>query len=336
MSIGTECDRAIERAVAFLDSERTASGEIRVLASSDPTLMTNAAPDPSLFPTAIAAHALSFCREAADLHAAACRFLLAEQDRRGLWSHWPRGHPHHAFLPPDLDDTSCASAALAHAGFAIDNRAVLLGNRRADGMFLTWVIPRLRHAGDIRAWPSHVARLPALYLFFRDTSAAPGDVDFVVNANVLFYLREFDSRDQVIDPLLAMLRDGRESQCDKWYENRFVVRYFVSRALRAVSADAARLFGRDTPQSALDHALAICVALDWGQDAGHAAIEALIALQSADGSWPRAALYHGGRARRRDGTFGPRHPDTPHWGSEALTTCLCLEALSRWRQAAGE
>jgi hypothetical protein len=71
--------------------------------------------------------------------------------------------------------------------------------------------------------------------------------------------------------------------------------------------------------------------LDWGRDPGETAIASLLAAQLADGGWPRAALYHGGRERRPDGSFAPRHPDTPHWGSEALTACFCLEALSRWR-----
>lgn len=339
MSTGDEAGRAIARGVAFLEASQLASGEIPVLATTDPSLALRAEPDPSVFPTAVAAQALSFCPEASDIHARACRFLLDEKDRNGLWRHWTRTHDHVASLPPDLDDTSCASAALAAAGTPIANRDILLANRRSDGLFLTWVIPRMRWTGaaHVRAWLPQLAHLPTLALFFRRTSAAPGDVDAVVNANALFYLRDFDRRDAVIGHLLAVLRDGGETGCDKWYENRFAILYFLSRGLRAAGADAGALvlerLEAVPPADALGSAFAACVMLDWGRDPG-AAFADLLAGQRADGSWPRAALYHGGRERRRDGSFAPRHPDTPHWGSEALTTCFCLEALARWRAAA--
>jgi hypothetical protein len=336
MSTGDEAGRAIARGVAFLEASQLASGEIPVLATTDPSLAERAEPDPSVFPTAVAAQALSLCPEASAIHARACRFLLDEKDPNGLWRHWTRGHEHAGSLPPDLDDTSCASAALAAAGTPVANRDILLANRRGDGLFLTWVIPRLRWTGaaHARAWLPQLAHLPTLAMFFRETSASPDDADAVVNANALFYLRDFDRRDAVIGHLLAVLRDGREAVCDKWYENRFIILYFLSRALKAAGADAAALvlerLDAVPPAGALESALAACVMLDWGRDPA-APIASLLAGQNADGSWPRAALYHGGRERRRDGSFAPRHPDTPHWGSEALTTCFCLEALSRRR-----
>jgi hypothetical protein len=174
--------------------------------------------------------------------------------------------------------------------------------------------------------------LPTLILFFRKTSAAPGDVDAVVNANVLFRLGAFEGREKVVEFLLDVLRDGREESCDKWYENRFAIWYFVSRALGADPAAADLILGRlgtAGPAGAMESALALCTALNCGAAPDAGAIEALLAGQSEDGSWPRASLYHGGRARLAEGGFAPRHPDTPHWGSEALTTAFCLEALCR-------
>jgi hypothetical protein len=78
--------------------------------------------------------------------------------------------------------------------------------------------------------------------------------------------------------------------------------------------------------------LAACALLDWQCDASPH-IGALLAEQGADGSWQRAALYHGGRARLRSGGFAEPHPDTPRWGSEAITTAFAVEALARWRSA---
>ena len=342
-SLAAEVGRAIERSAAWLEQVQLPSGEIPVLVSTDISLETGCTPDPSVFPTAVAAFALLQCPEAALVRARACRFLMGEKDGHGLWRHWTREHEHFRSLPPDMDDTSCASAVLAaEAGLEPPNRDLLLANRRRDGLFLTWFLPRPRPSlRFLRATARQLAHLPTLFMFFRATSAAPGDVDAVVNANALFYLRDFDRRGAVVAFLLAALRDGREAVCDKWYENPFAVLYFLSRALRAAGETAgdlvlSRLKAAGPPATALEAAFAICVGLDWGHDPGDDSIAALLALQLPEGGWPRSALYHGGRERRRDDSLAPRHPDTPHWGSEALTACFCLEALGRWRGAAAE
>src|SRR5207237_1773965 len=97
---------------------------------------------------------------------------------RGLWRHWARDHPQYHPLPPDLDDTSCASAALLRAGRAFpDNRKLLLGNRNRRGLFYRRKLT-----------PAQFRHPLVTYFFFRRTSAKPFDVDAVVNANVLFYL----------------------------------------------------------------------------------------------------------------------------------------------------
>lgn len=249
-------------------------------------------------------------------------FLLAEMQPRGLWKHWTRAHPFHHQLPPDLDDTSCASAALALAGRTFpDNRPLLLRNRDRRGLFRTWklTLAQLRH--------------PLVsYAFFTKTSARPFDVDAVVNANALYYLGLHDPDDlpEVSRHLVRVLREDLEAHCDKWYENSFAIWYFFSRALQRRAPEAGELIVKKIaamkPVGALDRALAVCALRDWNQPAD---VAPLLAQQLASGAWPAAPLYHGGRARRRDGSFVPPHPDTPHWGSEELTTAFCIEALAR-------
>ncbi len=300
---------ALDRAVAFLERSQLPSGEIPVLASGKP--------DPSIFPTALAAHALSFAPRAANVRERALDFLLAEMEPRGLWKHWTRAHPFHHQLPPDLDDTSCASAALANAGRRFpDNRALLLRNRNRRGLFYTWKLTRAQLRHPLVA-----------FAFFTKTSAKPFDVDAVVNANALHYLGDVA---EVVEHVLQILRDDRETQCDKWYDNPFVVWYFFSRALRGIAPAGGALMTKKLaaarPSNALEHALAICALRDWNEPAD---VAPLLALQLESGAWPAAPLYHGGRARKRDGTFAAPHPDTPYWGSEALTTAFCIEALSR-------
>ncbi len=78
----------------------------------------------------------------------ALTFLLGQRDRHGLWRHWTKDHPFFRQLPPDMDDTCCVSAALAGAGSAeVADPALLLANRDAQGMFLTWIMPRARWTG---------------------------------------------------------------------------------------------------------------------------------------------------------------------------------------------
>lgn len=299
-------EQAVARGVAFLRRVQLPTGELPVLASGKP--------DPAVFPTAVMAHSLSFAPAADDVRERALDFLAAEMQPEGAWKHWPRSHPQHAFLLADLDDTACASAVLARAGRTIpDNRALLLKNRNRHGLFRTWVL-RYRHP-------------LAMYAFFTRTSAKPLDADAVVNANILFYLGDVPG---VAAQLLAVLRENRERHCDKWYDNPFVVWYFFARSLHGISAEVSELIAKKLaatmPSNALEHALAACALHYFRRKAD---VEILLAMQLPSGAWPAAPVYHGGRARKRDGTFSAPHPDTPYWGSEAWTTAFAVEALAR-------
>ena len=74
------------------------------------------------------------------------------------------------------------------------------------------------------------------------------------------------------------------------------------------------------PANALELALASSTLLLWNRLPD---VVPLIAAQLPSGAWPRAAFYHCGR-RRADS-----QPTPPWWGSEALTTVLAVEALTR-------
>jgi hypothetical protein len=307
---------ALARGIAFLEHRQSTTGELRVLASGKP--------DPAIFPTAVMSHSLSFAPAASRVRERALDFLAREMSPHGLWKHWPREHPHHRELPPDLDDTSCASAALLHAGRTFpDNRKLLLANRNSHGLFYTWKLTAEQYRHPL-----------ALFYFFRKTSAKPFDVDAVVNANVLFYLGEIAETRPVIEHLLRVLRENRERSCDKWYDNPFVIWYFFSRALHTVAPEAGEIIDRKlaeaTPSNALELTLAACSLAYWNRVVD---VNAILAAQLESGAWPTAPLYHGGRTRRRDGTFDEPHPDTPRWGSEEWTTAFCVEALSRMAQA---
>lgn len=333
---------ALARATAYLERVQLADGRFGVRTTTRARPHDPGEDDASVFPTALAVHCLTFWRPAAGICRRALSFLQDQQDGYGLWRHWTRDHPLARHLPPDLDDTSCASAALSAAGHAeLGNRDLILANRNADGLFFTWFTPRPRWAGvrHLRATLRQLAHAPQLWLFYRRTSAKPGDVDAVVNANALHCLGCFPGDDAVVAFLTNVLETDRERQCDKWYENPFAIWYFFARALAGRSEHAASLLAaklRDArPGNALEAALSISAAHVLGLTHPRERLDQLITLQRADGSWPRAMLYHGGRARRSDGGFDEPHPDTPHWGSDELTTAFCVEALARWLHEAG-
>jgi len=332
-------EERIASGLTFLAEAQKPDGEIPVWATTDPDMRERLTDDPSIFPTALAAHCLAFAGTAAQpILARARHFLLGEMDRNGLWRHWTRAHPFHRQLPPDLDDTSCATAALAAAGVELpDNRGLMLANRNRRGLFLTWMITRPRWTGRAHLGATlPQLRYPAmLFLFFRRTSAKPGDVDAVVNANVLHCLRGTKGLNGVAEWLLQQLRDGAESRCDKWYDNPVVVRYFLSRALVGRAPEAGDIIVNRSadaePGNALETAMLVSTLSDWGSAVPLRLIDGLVASQEGSGAWPASALYHGGRGRLRGGGFAEPHPDTPRWGSEALTTAFAIEALARWQ-----
>ena len=282
----------------------------------------NGHPDPTVFPTALAAHSLSFVAEAAAMRERALDFLAREMEPRGVWSHRPREHSAHRGLVADADDTACAAAALRDAGRALPDVARnLLAARTRDGLFRTWLIT-----------PADLMRPRALWDLFVRGTASVFDLDAVVNANVLHFLGASAETRPVVEWLLTILRERRETDCDKWYDNPFVVRYFFARALAAINEEARAIIVRrvegSSPSSSLEHALGAGALAYCGVTSS---VNALLESQLSSGSWPAAPLYNVGRVRRRGGGFVPHSADFMTWGSEELTTAFAVEALARHR-----
>jgi hypothetical protein len=297
--------------------------------------------DPSLFATSLVAHALGYCDEPAAhtmLHRAT-RHLRDQMEAPGVWRHWTADHPQFHALPADLDDTAGVSAVLRREGVEFpDNTDLCLANRDGSGLFYTWLVPR---------WPPPRPGLGLWRLFLRRalrplharmfwrTSAAPDDVDAIVNANVLHYLGDGPHAPPVVHHLLGILRRGEEDRSDNWYRSPFVFYYAVARCA-AIGVSGLAEAGTETCERIVaaanedgrigsgpaDTALAVSALAQWGagEDERARAVAYLEATQAPDGSWPAEPIYFG----------GPRHhPEVPSWGSDELTTALCLEALVR-------
>lgn len=332
----------VDAALEFLRREQRPNGEFPTYKARDAALVQDAQFDSTPFATTYVLHALTFVERprVAEMAAAALDFLEAEMEPGGVWRYWPSQHPQHAFIPPDLDDTCCVTDVLRRWGRPVPaNEELILANRNRAGLFYTWVVPHLRRTRSARGrsrayWDVARRHHPVNHLranFWRLTEAKPWDVDCVVNANVLLQLGERPEVAPVVAHLARALAEGRAASCDKWHLNAAAFHYAVARAYaRGVSsleclreplaaAAGSALASADGLADA-EVALNACALLNL--EAGGAAVEEAVGRlasgQHADGSWPGFALYWGGPKNR---TFG--------WGSDALTTGLCVEALAR-------
>ncbi len=314
----TAIRRAIERGVAFLESAQLPSGEIPIELSPTAEMTGECVREPVVFPAAVAARVLAIAPPAERVRSRAIEFLLREMEPGGLWRHPSSEKPDHYYTPLDVDDTSIASSALLAAGRQFpDNRRHILANRERSGLFRTWIVRWWRH--------------PRMtYRFFRYI-AEPGDVDSVVNANVIYYLGDRKETRPAIAHLLAVLRSQREMASTIWYGSRFTVWYFFSHALREIAPEAGELIVPrvevTAPINALELAMATSTLQLWNRMPDAAP---LLDAQLPSGAWPRAGFYHMGQRRMET------QPKTPWWGSEALTTVFAVEALARCLVAMGE
>ncbi len=260
------------------------SGEFKVFMSPDLNLERDCVFDSSPFPAALIAYSLGFAdpTEAGDILDKALRFLRDEMDGPGLWRYWPKHRQSPAMIPPDLDDTSCASYVLRRHGIRFPpNERLIFANRTPEGLFYTWMttrwpLPRLLsywRAVLLRQW-LHPLRMH--YFWKLVPEASRYDVDAVIEANVLFYLGERPETQPIIEYFIRVLRRGEEDSCDRWYLNRFMFYYAVSRNFHAgVAAFAevreesiARIVSAAKPDgsighSVLDTALAACALIYW-------------------------------------------------------------------------
>jgi hypothetical protein len=304
------CRRAGRRGLDFLRRSQLPSGEFRTVLSTDFDLRADLVPDSSPFVTTFVLDSLRWQppQSLDGMAERALDFLLREQDDQGLWRYWSNASPKRSLVPPDVDDTSCASWVLSSYGRSFrDNRAAVAANRDSEGRFMTWLGP----------------------------SEEENDVDGVVNANVALYLGGGQETTAACE-YLGRLVESPESELGSWYyPDPLSLDHAVSRAawhgvgsLRGCRDGLlARVTERCATTSRHQHALGSALAAltllncEAEVDLLDTQIELILAVQCDDGSWPRVAFYSGPRSPQ---------PRSVWFGSEELTTALCLEALARY------
>ena len=334
-----ETEKAVGRAIEYLHRSQLPDGEFKSYRSTDAGMTRDCEFDSSPFPTAMIAYCLSFhdspvVRQMLD---AVAHFFLSEMEGAGVWRYWTRQHPYHRHIPPDLDDIVYISSFLRQQRTDFPaNEKLILANRNRNGLFYTWIVPRISMTLESSYWRvvlREALKPVSLYYFWKLNESSPNDIDCVVNANVLFYLGEREETEPIIEYLIEVIKENREDCCDKWHLNRFTFYYALSRnyfagvktfeivretvinrILSAAQSDGT------IGDNSLETALAVCALLNWNfkSEQLDKAVRALTTAQQKSGAWQIAPLYYGGPKKYYS------------WGSEELTTGFCIEALTRF------
>jgi len=231
----------------------------------------------------------------------ALSFLTEERKGPGLFQYYTSKNTNSIGF--DLDDTACASVVLRQSHPLVSggrNVEYFLENRNEAGLFYTWV-------GD---------------------TAPENDIDSVVNANVVLYLGDRDETRSACWYLIDTIVSGHESDSYHHYLDDMTLYYAVSRAYAhgasSLSGARAAIIQKVLQRSKangsfgdeLATACAVCSLANLNYDGVTRLRDAARYLeeqQSANGSWRRVAMFlQPGR----------------YYGSEELTTALCLEALT--------
>jgi len=313
----SELEQAIAQGIDFLYGKQMPSGTFRIFCSPDPLLEEKCKEDYSTFQTGQIAYCLSFTKSAKieEIVNKAIRFLLSEMQAGGVWRYSCSPNPD--YLPPDVDDTACISFLLKQHGISMpDNTGVMLGNRVSQGLFYTWILPRLTRTTNMSFWRvalRQLLKMRQLCWFFRVTECKPNDIDPVVNANVLYYLGDRPETRPIIQTLLQIIEDQTEDTCDKYYGSRYTFYYYLSRNHAAgipgfepvrdtivgrikSCAHPDGVIGNDI----LHTALAACALMDWKDHSTilDEAVQAILRTRGPSGGWRKCPFYFSGRMKK--------------------------------------
>lgn len=325
----SELEISIVKAIDFLKENQLEDGELATYEDSYNF-------DSSPFITSLILYSLSFLahenyeNKGKTIIDKGVKFLVQEMELRGLWRYWSSKNDRHTMIPPDLDDICCISYILKMNNIPVPNNTdIILDNRNKEGIFYTWILPRSIRSITLNFITfgkalSHSKKLWQL--------TEKDDICCVVNANVLLYLGETPQTQKSLEYLIDVVRAGNEEECSAFYSNKLSFYYMLSRAyfngvtsLGVVKIPIVTkiLNLQQTDGSFGDElltALAICTLLNFNHvvPSLEKAIKFLLDTQQFDGSWQRLPMY-GGKL------------DKHFFGSAALTTGFCVEALVRYR-----
>ncbi len=337
----------VERGMAFLSRAQHPDGEFETLISTEASL-ENVIWDSSPFVTAMIIHALDACLpESKPMIERALGFLESQMEAGGVWRYYSNRNFKHSRIPPDLDDTACATFALRENNRQIPSNHWIFDEMRSEnGAYRTWLIPGANAHDSFGAYLSSLEQLsiersPAIPPKFaghprfanpRDPVNPVGN-DPVVNANVYLCLEDEGEKAALTNYLTQVIASGSDSFASDFYADIASFYYALAKVAQKSGPEMVEKLSGVRPEledrikaisneSSLNASMIISAALILAPDLEGipAAIDHLSAAQREDGSWPRSVFYR-----------GPKE----FWGSEELTTALCLEALCRFAPPVG-
>jgi hypothetical protein len=297
---------SITSGINFLFSHQLPYGEFKVYACPNREMNLDCYFDSSVFATTQIMYCLNFISDPLidEMIKKSRSFLSEELVGPGMFQYYSSRNSRK--LAFDLDDTSCASFSLRNNHPFIQlryNINHIINNRNQDGLFYTWLgIPEDKN-----------------------------DVDSVVNANVICYLGTCQETENSIAWLIDIVLKGNEKESYHFYLDDFFLYYAISRAyfngVTSLSETKETIFKRILERQSADGsfgdnlitAIAMSTLLNFGFNDKYVLEktgEYLISRQFEDGSWGKIALF-----------IGPES----FYGSEELTSALCLEALAHFK-----
>lgn len=307
---------SIQGAIDFLYQNQLPWGEFKTFASWNSWMLLSRF-DSSPFATTFVLYSLNDIKndKVKAIKKRAIDFLLSEKEPGGVWRFWTSRNKKR--LPPDLDDISTISFILKVNGLSFDNNLqLILNNKNSEGLFLTWIMDE-EYKNSI---------------FWRIVKE---NVDCVVNANVLLYLGKNDP--QVCSYINQKIHSNKFRSI--YYPSELAFFYMVSRAFRhnITCFEKSRdkiiksILNLEKKSGVFGNTLESALALNtlfnfnyYGKEVD-LGINFLLKKQSANGSWGKAVFFLGPPF-----WFLNVPPWYRYYGSEELTTALCLESLKNY------
>jgi hypothetical protein len=295
---------ALPRGLAYLAATQVDDGSFIGYSSRTAQPFKQAHTYRTTFLPAVMLEALAAVDASKAIRQPLAEWVIAQRGEYWSFNYWAKDAPERQTMPypDDLDDTFCALGGLYLHDPSLVNAAalgtivklLLAAESQVGGPYYTWLVGK-------------------------DAPASWRDVDLAVNCNVAYFLQ------QVADPLpnLTALMDDAilQDRCTSpYYPSPAPVLYYLARAYRGTHRQALgnRIIAY-RPRNSLETALHISALAHAGLPIPPEEVQALLAAQQADGSWPAAAFC----------LDAARQGRKYYHGSPALSTALSLEALQR-------
>jgi len=317
MTIDQDTLNSIAKAVDFIGSLQEPNGSFPTRTSVYPDNFDNATVCRSNFATSLISLSLSLINteKSKVIRKGVSKYLLSEKSEHWTFNYWSRKSSHYKTMPypDDLDDSSCALAAL----YKFDSSLI-------DGNVLA------RISQVLTALESKVGGPYKTWLVSAEADQGWQDIDIAVNANIAYFLSLLGVNLPKINKYIIQgIEAGQPTS--PYYPTQYPIYYFISRFYKGnhrkkVVEKLIQLREERHITNPMDMALFVSTCLNFGYDYPEIAtdIKYIISKQNDFGGWNAYAFYTGINPTKTKGVY--------YEGAESLTSAFCVEALDKYLQ----